>query len=112
MPPGIVQMRAQHRDFRQRPGAAARVEAGKQGFEACDLAALQDLGRNESCALEDAVRDSRLGGHERILVERERLAGARQIVEFAASDRLEYAAFSDGVESEQGNPCCRRWRLV
>src|SRR5262249_1409187 len=99
------------RPLASRPGSSASsrpisrrssISAGTQGVGACGVAGVGYLGRDETGVLQDAVRDARLLGHERVVVERERPARAGKIVQLPAGYRLEYAAFSDGVESEQG----------
>src|SRR5262249_49732303 len=104
----LANVRAQQRDLHDRPRPLVGGEARKRGLEPRDLGALQHLGRDESGVPEGAIGDARLGRRERILVERERPARPRKIVEIAARDRLEDAVFGDEIESEQGG----RWKSV
>ena len=73
----------------------------KSALKGQRLAQIVELSRRVAGVLEDAIGDAQVLGDVRVVVQRERLAGAGQVVEFAALDRLGDFLFCDLVEHGQ-----------
>jgi hypothetical protein len=102
---------AEQRELGERVLPRLRVaQAGDLGLQLRDLAPLEHLGRHEAGVFQDAVRDPDLRRHERVVVERERPAGAGQVVEIAAPERLLDALLHQGVGREKGRVAGHRPR--